>query len=76
MIKTPKAPSHSQPDQPSLRAVSVAILALASMVPGGAIAQSAPAISDTAQMSPLGFTGAINTPTADTLPFGLCLIHI
>lgn len=55
---------HSSPTRLSTRALTSFVLA--SMLPSVSFATE----SDTIQMSPLGFSGAINTPTADVMPKG------
>lgn len=69
MTHKPRTHHRYHPALPPLKLVSLAVLALANSVPM-AWAQVTNATSDTLQMSPLGFSGAINTPTADVMPMG------
>lgn len=66
-------PQHHRPHPLATLRPSPSMLAvvglLATLSGPAALAQIGP-MRDTAQMSPSGYTGAINTPTADVLPMG------
>lgn len=55
-------------------AVACAVFTLSATLATGAAAGTS--LPDTFQMSPSGYSGAINTPTADVLPFGSAVVGL
>lgn len=70
----PRRPAPAAQPTARYNAVACAVFTLSATLATGAAAGTS--LPDTFQMSPSGYSGAINTPTADVLPFNSTLFSI
>lgn len=74
MVNQTSHPLYVTPNRIGFTAVAWAVLSLTAATPLTAFADGGAtpgaSLPDTFQMSPIGYSGAINTPTADVLPLG------